>query len=250
MLRNILLLIACLLLVGVFATSGLANEPGYEITAPKITVLPVIDGVLNDAVWRFVDPVEWGNINTGGEVDKDQFSRSWAAYDDEYIYVAFENLEPDTASLTTNHKVRDIDVWQDDSAELFIEPNNVGSEPYFQIVINAANLTYDDENGGALRAWNPRLESATQIYNDRWTLEVKIPFEDLGFDITPIGETWGWNFNRHIVTSASIWTGWSTTGASFHTPSRFGALTFGTILTSVQSSDKLAGTWGNIKSIR
>ena len=245
MIRNILLTAIGLLL----ASTGIAHEPGYEIIIPQITVPPRIDGNLDDAIWRAFEPVEWGNINTGGEVDKDQFSRSWAAYDDKFIYVAFENLEPDTASLTTDQKIRDIDVWMDDAAELFIEPNNVGNEPYFQIVINADNLTYDDENGGLKRAWNPRLESATRIYNDRWVLELKIPFEDFGFDRTPTGETWGWNFNRHIMTNASTCTGWATTGPSFHTPQRFGDLTFGMILTSAKPSDRLAGTWGSIKKL-
>jgi len=249
MLRTILLMTVGLLFASMFVTVGFAHEPGYEITIPQITVPPIIDGILNDAVWRAVAPVEWGNINTGGEVDRDQFSRSWAAYDDKFIYVAFENLEPDTASLTTDQKIRDIDVWKDDSAELFIEPNNVGAEPYFQIVINAENLTYDDENGGVKRVWDPHMESATQVYNDRWVLEVKILFEDLGADKTPNGEIWGWNFNRHIMTNASIWTGWATTGPSFHTPQRFGDLTFGNIITSLRSLDRLAGTWGNIKSI-
>ena len=249
MLRTILLMTIGLLLASIFVTVGLAHEPGYEITIPQITVPPIIDGILNDAVWRAVAPVEWGNINTGGEVDKDQFSRSWAAYDDKFIYVAFENLEPDTASLTTDQKIRDIDVWKDDAGELFIEPNNVGAEPYFQIVINAENLTYDDENGGAKRVWDPHLESATRVYNDRWTVEVKISFEDFGVDKPTTGETWGWNFNRHIMTNASIWTGWATTGPSYHTPQRFGDLTFGNMITSLRSLDRLAGTWGNIKSI-
>ena len=117
MLRTILLMTIGLLLPSMFVTVGLAHEPGYEITIPQITVPPIIDGILNDAVWRAVAPVEWGNINTGGEVDKDQFSRSWAAYDDKFIYVAFENLEPDTASLTTDQKIRDIDVWKDDAGD-------------------------------------------------------------------------------------------------------------------------------------
>ena len=249
MLKTIMFVIIGLLLASTLLTVGFANEPGYEMTIPQVTAPPRVDGILDDAAWKAVAPVEWGNINTGGEVDKDQFSRSWAVYDDKSVYVAFENLEPDTASLTIDQKVRDIDVWKDDAVELFIEPNNVGAEPYFQIVINAENLTYDDENGGAQRVWDPHLESATRVYNDRWTVEVKIPFEDLGVDKPTTGETWGWNFNRHIVTNASIWTGWATTGSSFHTPERFGALTFGMIVTSVKPTDTLVGTWGNIKSV-
>ena len=109
MLRTIMSVIIGLLLASMFVTVGFAHEPGYEITIPQVTVSTRIDGNLDDATWRVVAPVEWGNINTGGEVNRNQFSRSWAVYDDRFIYVAFENLEPDTARLTTDQKVRDVD---------------------------------------------------------------------------------------------------------------------------------------------
>jgi len=248
MIRANVSIVVVLLLVNVFLPVVLAHEPGYEMTIPQINVPPRIDGELNDPVWKAVKPVEWGNINTGGEVDRNRFTRSWAVYDDIFIYVAFENMDPNMSKLTMTSPGHDIDTWKDDAAELFIEPRHVGTEPYFQIVINAANVTYDDENGGATRlGWEPRLESATRIYDDRWVLEMSIPFEDMGSDTPSIGETWGWNFNRHIVTGVGIWTGWAETGSSFHTPNRFGNLTFGMLQTALQPSGKLAGTWGGIK---
>jgi hypothetical protein len=237
-------------LVNVTIPSGFAHEKGYEITIPQAIVPPKIDGKLDDAVWQAAVPVEWGNINEGGEVDKDQFTRSWAVYDDEFIYVAFENMESDTDNLLTAVRMHDGGVWNDDENELFIEPGNAGAAPYFHIMINAANVTEDAENGGMESGWEPDLESETRILKDRWILEVKIPFEDLGYDEPPVGETWGWNFNRHIMTGAGVWTGWSTTGASFHTPERFGDLTFGLDRVAVQPCGKLAGIWGRIRSFR
>ncbi|MDQ1281406.1 MAG: hypothetical protein QG670_2671 [Thermoproteota archaeon] len=248
MIRNNVSIVVILILANGIMSFASAHEPGYEITIPQINVPPRIDGVLDDAVWKTAKPVEWGNINTGGEVKKDQFTRSWAVYDNEYIYTAFENMEPNTGKLVMAFLGHDTDVWRDDAGELFIEPRHVGREPYFQIVINAANVTYDNENGGTKHLWEPRLESATRIYKDRWVLEVSIQFKDLGFSKTPIGETWGWNFNRHIVTGVDIWTGWAKTGSSFHTPNRFGNLTFGMVQTTLQSLDKLVSIWGGIKS--
>ena len=161
--------------------------------------------------------------------------------------MAFENLEPDTGAITTISPGHDQNVWADDENELFIEPNHAGAQPYFHIMINAENTTQDDENGGAAAAWEPDLESATQIYNDNWVLELKIPFKDLGFDEAPVGETWGWNFNRHIMAGDDIWTSWTFVGAGFHTPEQFGDLIFGTEKAAVEPSGKLAGTWGSIK---
>jgi hypothetical protein len=138
-------------------------------------------------------------------------------------------------------------VWADDENELFIEPALAGAQPYFHIMVNAANVTGDDESGGAGNGWEPNLESATMIGADNWSMEIAIPFADLGISGSPDGQTWGWNFNRHIVSGVDMWVAWATTGAGFHTPERFGTLTFGDLAAAVQPSDKLTTYWGSIK---
>ena len=60
----------------------------------------------------------------------------------------------------------------------------------------------------------------------------------------------GWNFNRHIVSGVDLWTAWSTTGAGFHTPDRFGALIFGEAITAVDAKGKLSTLWGRLKAQR
>ncbi len=121
-------------------------------------------------------------------------------------------------------------------------------------MINAANVTQDDHSGGAEGAWEPKLASAAKIHDadKNWVLEVKIPLKDLDVKKTPTGETWGWNFNRHIVSKdgTDIWTGWATTGPSFHTPNRFGNLTFGDKAFAINPKDKASTTWGALKTLR
>ncbi len=163
MLKTVIFAIAALILVNVLAPAGFAHGPSDPITIPQCTVPPKIDGKLDDGLWKAIEPVEWGNINTGGEVDEDRFSKSWAAYDDKFIYVAFENMEPDTGALTMVSPGHDNNVWADDENELFMEPNHLGTQPYFQIMINADNVVGDSESGGAGNAWEPDLESATDI---------------------------------------------------------------------------------------
>ncbi len=250
MFRIVVSIIAALIFVNISVPIGFAHGPADELVIPQATSAPNIDGKLDDSLWNAFEPVEWGLINDGGEVDEDQFSRSWAAYDDKFLYVAFENLEPNTGAITTISPGHDVNVWQDDENELFIEPNHAGAQPYFHIMINAENTTQDAENGGFEDAWEPELESATRINNDNWVLELKIPFEDLGFDSAPVGETWGWNFNRHIMAGVDIWTSWDFVGASFHTPGEFGDLVFGIEKATVGPTGKLARTWGSVKDAR
>jgi hypothetical protein len=86
-----------------------------------------------------------------------------------------------------------------------------------------------------------------KIGADYWAIEVAIPFADMGQAASPDGQTWGWNFNRHIVSDVDLWVGWATTGPSFHTPDRFGTLTFGTLAAAVEPSTKMSTSWGSIK---
>jgi hypothetical protein len=237
------------LLVGVWTASG--HEKGFVYEIPYAIVAPNIDGHVDDALWAAFDPVEWGNINDGGEVNADMMTRSWAAYDDTHLYIAFINGSPDPGAVITVAAGHDQDVWKDEENELFIEPSHVGAKPYYHIMINAENTTQDSLSGGIEAAWEPDIVTAVQVGNADWSLEVAIPFVELDVKGSPEGEEWGWNFNRHIVTNKDdIWTGWATTGASFHTPDRFGDLIFGSEQLLVSPAGKVATLWGAMKEDR
>lgn len=232
-----------------FADSVDLNGDEAIYSAPKVTVPPKIDGVLDDIIWELAPSVTLGLINEGGTVDEERFSTAWACYDSETIYVAFKNLDPNPKQITVQNKKHDSPVWKDEENELFIEPANVGSKPYFHIMINAENVVMDAESGGAETAWEPKsLESATKVYNDHWVLELSISFDDLDVKEAPVGETWGWNFNRHIVSGITVWTGWAETGPSFHTPSKFGDFVFTKEELAVNPKERIFTTWGKIKS--
>ncbi len=227
----------------------LASEPGFEYTAPGTTEAPVIDGILDDAIWAIAPEarVEHINDDAGTPVDAAYVAIAKAAYDTDNLYVAYRNGDPNPDQVTTTAPGHDQDVWKDDEIEIFIEPALAGTQPYYHIMINAANTTQDSETGGIEGAWEPALESAVQIEADAWVVEIKIPFADLGESSAPVGAQWGWNFNRHIMSGVDMWVAWSTTGAGFHTPERFGVLTFGPTATAVEPVGKLAVSWGSLK---
>lgn len=254
MLRRILLksiIVIFVFSISTISTTVSAHEKGFEITIPQALVAPKIDGVADDAIWRLAPEVIIDNINTGGKVKKDEISTAKAAYDNDNIYVLLINFVLDAKKIITASPGHDKDVWKDEENELFIDPKHSGGKPYYHIMINAKNVTQDDQNGGLEGGWEPKLESATKISdaNKNWVLELKIPLKDLDVKKLPVGETWSWNFNRHIV-PPDTWTGWATTGPSFHTPARFGDMTFGKEALAVNPTEKLGTTWGTIKLMR
>lgn len=243
-------LLAAVVGVLVSVSAGQAHEKGFTLTIPQTSVAPKVDGNLDDAIWLAFKPVVWGNINIGGEVGKDEMSESWAAYDAKNLYIAFRNFSPNPADIVTVSAGHDSDVWMDEEIELFIEPAHAGAGPYYHVMINAKNVVADSQDGGGLAiAWESKLTSAAKIGAKEWTVEIVMPFEGLDQKAAPIGKTWGWNFNRHIFTKkADIWTGWAITGASFHTPARFGDLTFGNQTLAVDPGGKAVSTWAVLKN--
>jgi hypothetical protein len=223
------------------------DEAIYE--AAQAIVPPKIDGVLDDAIWASAPSVTLGLINEGGTIEEEYRSTAWVVYDSEKIYFAFKNMVPNPSKIVVQHAGRDSDTWEDEENELFIEPNNVGAEPYFQFCINAECEIYDQESGGQATTWDAKsLQCASEIYDDYWVLEGSFAFEDLDVDEAPVGETWGWNFNRHIVADVDIWIGWSETGSSFHTQGKFGDIVFTREKLAVRHTERISNTWGRIKS--
>jgi hypothetical protein len=222
------------------------DEAIYEI--PQVIVPPKIDGVLDDAIWQVAPSVTIGILDTGGVIDGEYFSTVWLVYDSEKIYVAYKNFDPDPGAITCQNVGRDSAIWQDDECELFLEPANVGAEPYFQFCINAEAEIFDTESGGEGLPWNAEsLQCATKVYGDHWVLEESFAFEDLDIKEAPVGETWGCNFNRHIMSGVDFWTGWSETGTSFHSPDKFGDIVFTEEKMAVSVMEGISTTWGRIK---
>ena len=250
MLFTILITISVLLTV----TVVFPHEKGFSVTIPQATMPPEIDGIGKDVIWQFAPEVTIDNINTGGKVKKGEVSTAKAVYDKDNIYVLFINNSLDTRKMQMVAQKHDQDIWKDEENELFIDTEHDAAKPYYHIMINAKNVTQDAHNGGAENGWEAKLESATKINqaDKNWVLEIKIPFKDLEVKKMPVGKTWGWNFNRHIVPKGGkdTWTGWATTGASFHTPNRFGDLNFGTDMFVVNARDKISTTWGALKALK
>lgn len=232
--------------------AALASMAAYELEVPMVGTPPVIDGALDDAVWSVAATADIILKNDTSEPIEDPAYNAvaYVAYDAENLYVAFENGNPTPDQIVTASPGHDQDVWKDEENEIFLEPANAGTKPYFHIMLNAANVIQDAESGGAEAGWEPALETATVIGTDAWYAELRIPFVDLGFSTAPIGKTWGGNFNRHIVSAYDWWVMWADVGASFHTPERFGDIIFGSEVTAVTPLDKMTTTWSKIKQIR
>lgn len=119
-----------------------------------------------------------------------------------------------------NAKKRPLDgpVWDDDSMEIFLQPN-LADKTYYQFIVNAAGSMYD----GKVRdsSWNGNWKAKVEKTASGWQADVTIPLADIGLGGWREGQEIGVNFCRHIGNRASCW---SSPDGSFHNSGAFGRL--------------------------
>lgn len=207
-LRNALILLAAM-------TLSLAHA--RDLARPLITVgesaAPTIDGQLADGEWAGATGVG-AFSRLGGALVADGPSCLVAA-DDRGISFAWVSSDPPDA----RQRGRDGAVWQDDAVEVFLQPPGAGR--YYQVIANAAGDFADYEGRNA--SWDAEVQVAVAPVGGGWSLEMRIPWTDLGGAPEP-GDVWRANFARDIAGGTPLT--WAPVEQSFHEPANFGDLQF------------------------
>jgi hypothetical protein len=209
---------------------------------------PVIDGLLDEAVWsQTVDTHDFVIHDSGMTAPVQTHAK--LAYDDQYLYLAASCQDTDIFAQYT--KTQEPLFRRDDLVEIFIDPDGDGKH-YLELGFSAQAVYYrflvPEAKDGKVRPKPidiPQLMSATQIYgslNDpddqdsHWTLEARIPMSLLNELKTtskpPTSQSWRIGLFRIDYgtksNQASGFYAWQTHGKfGFHRPERFAYVTFG-----------------------
>ena len=173
-------------------------DPTTVLTNDALPVLrtsqaPAVDGKLDEACWQNADKIG-GFVDYLSNTVLEQPTFVAAACDEKHLYLAYVCLQRNTSSLVAECRKHDGPVWRDDSVEFFVTPP-ASSETFYQIIVNAAGVTYD-AGGSKQTKWNPALR-AQVVKGDRfWTVEMAIPFAAFPGAAPRPGEEWRVNFTR------------------------------------------------------
>lgn len=188
--------------------SNAQNKKQLAIT--RTTEAPKIDGILDDAVWKTAQEAtgftqfrpDVGVVDT--EANKTVVKMT---YDDTAIYVA-AYLYDDPEKIMRQFTSRD-NFGQSDFFALVLNPNNDAQNDTQFFVFSSgtqadaiANPSIGEDFG-----WNAVWDSAVQINEDGWSLEMKIPYRTLRFSNREV-QTWGLQFHRQFRRDRSQYT-WS-----------------------------------------
>lgn len=175
---------------------------------------PVIDGDINDGVWKNAGwTAQFQDIEGDLKPRPALQTQVKMLWDDSCLYIAARLQEPNVWAYLKRH---DAVVFHDNDFEVFINPNNT-THQYFEFEVNAINTIFDlflskpyRDLGEAMSSWNAEgLRTAVKVQgtlnnpkdtDKGWTVEMAIPFRALSIGnylrIPVEGTIWRINFSR------------------------------------------------------
>ena len=210
-----------------------------EYRAKRSARPPVIDGLLDDEVWKQATPVELVRSLDGGKPSLRTVAR--LAYDDQNLYVSFDCEDPDVWGTLLR---RDDPIYNEEAVEVFIDADADG-KTYNEIEVSPNNTVFDAyfpaRRQGMDTSWDSGMTSAVKVRgtlnnpSDRdegWSVEMQIPIARLANvpHVPPRkGDRWRFNLYRleHIDRRAVEGYAFSPPlVGDFHHLPRFGWLVF------------------------
>jgi hypothetical protein len=210
-----------------------------EYRAKRSARPPVIDGLLDDEVWKQATPVELVRSLDGGKPSLRTVAR--LAYDDQNLYVSFDCEDSDVWGTLLR---RDDPIYNEEAVEVFIDADADG-KTYNEIEVSPNNTVFDAyfpaRRQGMDTSWDSGMTSAVKVRgtlnnpsdrDDGWSVEMQIPIARLANvpHVPPRkGDRWRFNLYRleHIDRRAVEGSAFSPPlVGDFHHLPRFGWLVF------------------------
>ena len=173
-------------------------EKSQPIRMPRFDKAPVIDGKLDDEIWKHAVLLkDFYQVQPGDNIAPSKPTEVMLGYDSKFLYVAFHCYdEPDKVRATIPK--RD-DIFNDDYVGILFDTFNDGRKAYefdFSPLGIQADGIWTDGQG---EDFNPDIvmESKGTITTDGWTVEVAIPFKSLRY-VVGKDKLWGAHFWRRI----------------------------------------------------
>jgi hypothetical protein len=180
------------------AAGVLPPEKLHPVKLVMFTKPPVIDGKLDDEVWKsapiFKDFYQWRPSDTSAASARTEMM---AGYDSRFIYFAFHAYD-DPAKVRASVAKRD-SIFDDDSIGIILDTFNDKRRAY-ELFFNPLGIQQDGfltEGSNDDFSVDIVMESKGEVTSDGYTVEVAIPFKSLRYEAGK-DKLWGLHILRQI----------------------------------------------------
>lgn len=176
-----------------------AAAPVWAVTSPmadlpRVNGKVIIDGNLDDEIWRDALQVDVSyETNPGENTPAKVKTVAYLMEDGINLYIAFDARDPDPAAIRAFLRDRD-SAYNDDFVGVVIDSFNDERRAFefFSNPLGAQmDLTNDDVNQREDDSWDAIWDSAGQITDHGYIVEMEIPLTQLRFQQIDGKQTWG-----------------------------------------------------------
>src|SRR6201988_1638026 len=180
-------------------------NPGRAVLFAK---QPVIDGKLDDEVWKTAVVLkDFYQIQPGDNLIPENRTEVMLGYDNRFIYIAFHCYD-DPSKVRANVPKRD-NIWDDDYVGILFDTFNDQRRAY-EFDFNPLGIQADGiwtEGQGEDFSLDLVMESKGMVTTDGYTIEVAIPFKSLRY-VAGKDKSWGihfWRRTKRLNNSLDMW---------------------------------------------
>ena len=157
---------------------------GTPLPAVMIDSVPAIDGDLTDECWQKATKIADFYYRESGTAATES-TTAWIAYDDKYIYVAFDCKDSKPDLIRAQQTKRGGEMWEDDHVCFIIDPfSEYWWEALNHFRVNVLGTqrhnVQSDETGKT--EWVGDWDSGVKRYPGGYSVEMRIPFSILKYD--------------------------------------------------------------------
>lgn len=197
----------CLVAVTILASSNLLSQEDIpaetvaskQFRAARVENPPIVDGVLDDAVWSVAEVItDFHQTRPGNGTPTSERTEVYVVYTDHALYIAARMFDSEPDLIAAPVIRHGLGMPSDDRLVVILDPFNSRRAGYrFETNLNAArhDALYTSVSSFTLD-WSTIWDAAARVDGNSWVAELEIPFKSIPFD--PTIETWGFNFGRAI----------------------------------------------------
>ena len=176
-----------------------AGEARKTVRIVHTDTPPVIDGKLDDEVWKSAGLItDFHQIRPGDGTPPSEPTEVYLLYDKDYIYIGARMHDSDPSLIVAPTFRHGQGLGPDDRLVVILDPFNTGRSGY-RFETNANGVRHDalyTNISSFQQDWTVIWDTQATIDETGWVAEIAIPFKSLPFD--PSIDTWGFNFGRGI----------------------------------------------------
>ncbi|MDT7780140.1 MAG: hypothetical protein QOC99_2652 [Acidobacteriota bacterium] len=179
-------------------TPALPPEKSQPLSIPRFDAAPVIDGKLDDAIWKKAAVLkDFYQTNPGDNIAPTEPTEVFVGYDAKFLYLGFHCYD-DPSKVRATVAKRD-NVFGEDNVRVYLDTFNDQRRAYV-LGWNPLGIQQDGimtEAQGSDFSVDIVMESKGAITSDGYVVEVAIPFKSLRYEAGK-GKLWGLHVWRNI----------------------------------------------------